>query len=169
MRERARDKGRLEDIVEYSKNVSMLIEGYSFEDLITDKRTYYAVMKNIEIVGEAAYMLTKAFKASHTETPWKIVQGMRHVLVHDYANIVSETLYDTAINSIPSLLQQVEKYLAETDWDKWEASDDDFSASSDTENKDSIMGMAQKMKAKGYPIEDIVDITGLPLEFILNL
>ena len=46
-------------------NVTMLIEGYSFEGLIADKRTYYAVMKNVEIVGEASYMLTKAFKEAH--------------------------------------------------------------------------------------------------------
>ena len=40
----------------------MLVEGYSFEKLVADKRTYYSVMKNVEVVGEAAYMLTKAFK-----------------------------------------------------------------------------------------------------------
>ena len=64
MRERARDKGRLEDIVEYSTNVTNLIEGSSLDALIADKRTYYSVMKNVEVVGEAAYMLTKAFKKS---------------------------------------------------------------------------------------------------------
>ena len=63
MRERARDKGRLEDIIEYSSNVTMLIEGYSFEKLVADKRTYYSVMKNVEVVGEAAYMLTKGLRA----------------------------------------------------------------------------------------------------------
>ncbi len=73
MRERARDRGRLEDIIEYSTNVTNLIEGYSLEALIADKRTYYSVMKNIEVVGEAAYMLTKAFKKSHSEIPWKVV------------------------------------------------------------------------------------------------
>lgn len=56
MRERARDKGRLEDIIEYSSNVTNLIEGYSLEALVADKRTYYSVMKNVEVVGEAAYM-----------------------------------------------------------------------------------------------------------------
>ncbi len=58
MRERARDKGRLEDIIEYANNVIMLIDGYSYEKLIEDKRTYYSVIKNVEIVGEAAYMLS---------------------------------------------------------------------------------------------------------------
>lgn len=67
-------------------------------------------MKNVEIVGEAAYMLSKAFKKAHPETPWKLVQGMRHVLVHDYANIVSATLYETAVNDIPALRKQVMQY-----------------------------------------------------------
>lgn len=58
MRERARDRGRLLDIIEHTNNVTMLIEGFSFDELVTDKRTYYSVMKNIEIVGEAAFMLT---------------------------------------------------------------------------------------------------------------
>lgn len=103
MRERARDKGRLEDIVEYSGNVMALIEGYTFEALVSDKRTYYSVMKNVEVVGEAAYMLTRAFKKAHPTTPWKVVQGMRHVLVHDYATIDDRELYNTAINDIPVL------------------------------------------------------------------
>ena len=168
MRERVRDKGRLEDIVEHCINVTMLIEGYSLEELIADKRTYYAVMKNVEIVGEASYMLTKAFKEAHPDTPWKVVQGMRHVLVHDYANIVSETLYDTAINSIPELRKQVERYLADTDWDAWEVAEEP-TETDQPEAKDSIMNIVQKMKAKGYPIEDIADITGLSLEVIKEL
>lgn len=121
MRERARDKGRLQNIVDYSANVSILIEGYSLEEFVADKRTYYSVMKNVEIVGEAAYMLTKAFKNAHPEIPWQTVQGMRHVLVHDYANVISETLYDTAVNDIPVLRKQAERYLAETDWTEWES------------------------------------------------
>ena len=126
MRERARDKGRLEDILEYSDNVTTLIDGYTLEAFVKDKRTYYSVMKNVEVVGEAAYMLSKAFKKAHPATPWKTVQGMRHVLVHDYANVVSTTLYDTAVNGIPELRRQVEIYLTETDWEAWASVPDDF-------------------------------------------
>ena len=119
MRERARDKGRLEDIIEYSKNVSTFIEGYTFDQFVADKRTYYSVIKNVEIVGEAAYMLTNDFKEAHPETPWKVVQGMRHVLVHDYANIDTKELYNTAVNDMPPLRQQMERYLSEIDWEQW--------------------------------------------------
>ena len=165
MRERARDKGRLEDIIEYSTNVTNLIEGYSLEALIADKRTYYSVMKNIEVVGEAAYMLTKAFKNSHPEIPWKVVQGMRHVLVHDYANVVSATLYDTAVNDMQPLRQQVERYLTETDWDEWQSMADDFEDTADDVRKTNIEN-ARKMKELGSDTAFISQVTGLTAEEI---
>lgn len=165
MRERARDKGRLEDIVEYSTNVINLIEGYSLEALIADKRTYYAVMKNVEVVGEAAYMLTKAFKKSHPEIPWKVVQGMRHVLVHDYANVVSATLYDTAVNDMLPLREQAERYIAKTDWEEWVSLPDEF----DDANKENIVKAARSMKADGMPAEQIAKYTDLTIEEIEGL
>ena len=123
MRERARDKGRLADIIEFSNNVTMLIEGYTYEKFVADKRTYYSVMKNVEVVGEAAFMLTKA---AHPATPWNMVQGMRHVLVHDYATIDAKELYNTAVNDMQPLRKQVEAYLAETDWNEWVSIPDEF-------------------------------------------
>lgn len=165
MRERARDKGRLMDIIEYADNVIMLVEGYTLEALVSDKRTYYSVMKNVEIVGEAAYMLTKAFKRAHPATPWKIVQGMRHVLVHDYANIDDKELYNTAVNDIPALRKQVEKYLADTDWEIWASLPDDM----DDSEEEKLLTVARKMKFKGYSVDDITDITGLSKQEIEEL
>lgn len=165
MRERARDKGRLEDILEYSNNVTMLIKGHTLKSFVEDKSTYYSVMKNVEIVGEAAYMLSKVFKKTHPATPWKIVQGMRHVLVHDYAHIVAETLFDTAVNSIPELRQQVERYLADTDWDAWVSLPDDFEDTAD----DATLKLARQMKADGIPTENITKYTGLTADEIERL
>ena len=155
----------MEDIVEYSANVIMLIKGYTYESLVSDKRTYYSVMKNVEVVGEAAYMLTKAFKKAHPATPWKVVQGMRHVLVHDYATIDDRELFNTAVNDIPVLQKQVERYLAETDWAEWQSVADDFEDTADDVRKTNIEN-ARRMKAKGYAIEDIAEITGLTAEEI---
>ena len=165
MRERARDKGRLEDILEYSDNVTKFINCHTFESFVADKVTYYSVMKNVEIVGEAAYMLSKAFKKAHPATPWKIVQGMRHILVHDYANIDDKELFNTAVNGIPELREQVAKYLADTDWEAWETLPDDFEDSVD----ENLARTARKMKAKGYSVADISDITGLTAEEIEKL
>ena len=120
MREKARDRGRLEDIVRYAENIEKMMDGVSFERFTEDILVYYAVMKNVEIVGEATYMLTNDFKAVHPETPWKVVQGMRHYLVHGYANIDKHELYSTALNDIPVLREQASQYLSEMDWEEWE-------------------------------------------------
>jgi uncharacterized protein with HEPN domain len=160
MRERARDKGRLEDIIEYSYRVSQFIQGVSLDDFTSENLIYYAVMKNVEVVGEAAFMLTKAFKAAHPETPWKMIESMRHILVHDYAHVISETLYDTAVNDIPELRKQVEGYLKETDWNEWENTEDLFNDAQDAVYK-SVVSMARNMRAKGMSLEEIADITGL--------
>lgn len=91
---------------------------------------------------------------------------MRHVLVHDYANVVSATLYDTAINDIPKLRKQVEKYLIETDWKAWESVDDTFEDNKADAVYEQNVKIAKKMKAKGYSNSDIADITGLSIEEI---
>lgn len=155
----------MEDILEYSNNVSMLVKGHTFKSFVEEKSVYYSVMKNVEIVGEAAYMLSKAFKKSHPDTPWNTVQGMRHVLVHDYANIVAETLFDTAVNSIPELRQQVEHYLADTDWNAWVALPDDFEDATD----ETALRLARRMKSKGIAVADIADITSLTADEIERL
>lgn len=124
MRELARDKGRLEDILEYSNNVLKIIEDVDFEEFKNNILIYFATMKNIEIVGEAAYMLTKEFKASHKEIPWKQVEGMRHVLVHGYSQVLPKILWATAKENIPEIKRQAEKYLADIDWDKYMEGDE---------------------------------------------
>ena len=119
MRELARDKGRLEDIVEYSANVLKIIEDVTFEEFSSNILVYYSTMKNVEIVGEAAYMLTKEFKASHAEIPWKQVEGMRHVLVHGYSQVLPQILWATAKESIPEIKKQAEAYLSQIDWEHY--------------------------------------------------
>ena len=139
----------------------MLVEGHTFETFVRN----YSVMKNVEIVGEAAYMLSKAFKKTHPSTPWKIVQGMRHVLVHDYATIDDKELYNTAVNGIPELRQQVERYLADIDWYAWKALPDDFEDTAD----ETALKLARQMKADGMPAENISRYTGLTADEIAKL
>ena len=89
-----------------------------------------------------------------------MIESMRHILVHDYAHVVLETLYDTAVNSIPELRKQVETYLSETDWAEWENGEDLFNDPQDAVYK-SIVGMARNMRARGMSSQEIAEITGL--------
>ncbi len=83
MRERLRDSARLEHIIVAINNIQEFIEGKTQEDLEQNKMLFFAIVKNIEIIGEAANNLTKDLRVMHPEVDWEGMTGMRHVLVHD--------------------------------------------------------------------------------------
>ncbi len=95
MREKPRDKERLLHIIEAIDNIFEFIENKSFETYQNDKMLRFAVVKNLEIVGEAAYLLTKDFKLKNTEVEWNEMIGMRHILVHGYYQIKDEIIWAT--------------------------------------------------------------------------
>lgn len=111
MREPARDKNLLEDIIQAVDYATEFVKDFTFEQFVQDKRTYFAVVKNMEIIGEASYKLTLEFKDSHPEVEWKIIINMRHVLVHGYADIVPSVLWDTIHNDLPPFKNQVLQYI----------------------------------------------------------
>ena len=100
MREHSRDRGRLEDILKFAQNVEKIVNGISFDDFVNDIRIYYSVMKNVEVIGEAANMLTRHFREKHTELPWRQIVSMRNVLVHGYAQVSDIDLWQTATTDI---------------------------------------------------------------------
>ena len=93
MREKIRDKGRLEHILESIANVIEFTKNSTFEDLINEKILYFAVVKNIEIIGEASYKLSKEFKTINDNIEWETIIGLRHVLVHGYYQINAEKVW----------------------------------------------------------------------------
>ena len=168
MREHSRDRGRLEDIVKYAQNVNVIISGISFEEFTKDIRIYYSVMKNIEVIGEAANMLTRHFREIHAELPWRQIVSMRNVLVHGYAQVSDADLWQTATNDIQPLCEQVQRYLSDTDWEEWQKGEDSYSEIDNAAYKQAV-GSARKMKTKSYPVQDIAEITGLTAEEIEKL
>ncbi len=168
MREHSRDRGRLEDIVKYAQNVNVIISGISYEEFTKDIRIYYSVMKNIEIIGEAANMLTRHFRETHAELPWRQIVSMRNVLVHGYAQVSDADLWQTATNDIQPLCKQVQRYLTNTDWEEWQNGEDPYSEMENAVYKQAVCS-ARKMKVKGYAIQDIAEITGLTVEEIDTL
>ena len=120
MREPIRDRERLEHIIAAIDRIIRYTSDKSYEDLVADDMMYYAVVKNIEIIGEAANMLTPQFQQTNSETPWKMVKGMRNYIVHEYFQIDDIVVWDVVKNNLPELRAQVSRYLAETNWDNWE-------------------------------------------------
>lgn len=168
MREHSRDRGRLEDIVKYAQNVNVIISGISYEEFTKDIRIYYSVMKNIEVIGEAANMLTRHFRETHAELPWRQIVSMRNVLVHGYAQVSDADLWQTATNDIQPLCEQVQRYLSDTNWEEWQNGEDSYSEMDNAAYKQAVAS-ARKMKAKGYAVEDIAEIIGLTADEIKAL
>lgn len=111
MRETIKDKGRLEHIL---NSIDILLSNkdkYEFADVEKDSIVFFGFVKHVEIIGEAVYMLTTEFRASHPEVDWDVIEGMRHVLVHGYYKIRPKQLWNTILNDIPKLRPYIESYL----------------------------------------------------------
>lgn len=112
---------RLEHIAEAIGRLQKYAGNLPEDELRKDVLRYYGIVKNIEIIGEAARMLTDDFKAVHPEVGWRNISGMRNFLIHEYFNVDEEIVFDVLHSEIPQLLIFVSQYLANTDWEQWVA------------------------------------------------
>lgn len=113
MREKVKDKGRLEHILSAINEIIAAKEKFTINDVRKSPVVFYGFVKLVEIIGEAVYMLTKEFREAHTEVPWLQIEKMRHVLVHGYYTINPDDLWETIEYDIPSLKPHIEKYIKE--------------------------------------------------------
>lgn len=113
MREVVKDRGRLEHIITAIENVEEFTKDIDKETFVNSKILFFAVVKNIEIVGEAAYMLTKEYKQKHQIVPWLVIEKMRHVLVHGYYTISPDKVWETIEEDLPVLKKQIQTLLSE--------------------------------------------------------
>ena len=111
MREKIKDKGRLEHILSSIDIILSNKNRYEYEDVINDPIIFYGFVKHVEVIGEAVYMLTKEFRETHPEVEWDVIEGMRHVLVHGYYKIRPNQLWNTIENDIPKLKPILESYI----------------------------------------------------------
>ena len=114
MREKIKDKGRLEHILDAIKGIEENRAQYTFDDVNSSRLIFYGFAKFVEIIGEAVYMLSEDFRATHNEVNWRQIERMRHVLVHGYYTIDAAALWETIEYDIPELKPWIMKYLEET-------------------------------------------------------
>lgn len=107
MREKPKDKTRLLHMLEAIDNIFEFTEGITFEAYKSDKILRFAVIKNLEIIGEAAYLLTKNFREKHLDVEWNVIIGMRHVLVHGYYQIKDEIVWATIQTELQPLRDRI--------------------------------------------------------------
>ena len=113
MREQIRDDVRLRHMLDACNTLMASREEDSLESIQNSPVKFYGYVKLVEIIGEATYKLTKEFRAAHDEIPWKMMEGMRHVLVHDYYRISPDKLWNTIQNDIPILQKMISKLVTD--------------------------------------------------------
>lgn len=95
-------------MIEAAQKVMKFMNGKTQSDLENDEILFFATVKNIEIIGEAAFMLTTEFKNKYPDIPWNAIAGMRHVLVHDYYRVSHIEIYKEYSQDLPILLPKLE-------------------------------------------------------------
>jgi len=103
-----------EDIIEACEKVRRYIEGMTYEAFLADDRTRDAVIRNIEIIGEAAKGIPDSIAAGAPEIPWRNVRGMRDVLAHGYFGASNEIIWATATGRLAEIEAAAQKLLGRT-------------------------------------------------------
>lgn len=90
----------LQDIIDSINDIGMFVKGMSFAGFLKDKKTINAVVRSIEIIGEATKKLPVSLKNKHPLIPWKKMAGMRDKLIHEYFGIDLEILWSVVKKDI---------------------------------------------------------------------
>ena len=109
MREQIRDKSRLEHILESIGFALEFTNGIDFEEFLKNKMLQFAVIKNLEIIGEASYKLTFDFRNNHSDIEWGKIISMRHILVHGYYDTDEVIIWNTVKKDLKPLKEQIQK------------------------------------------------------------
>ena len=106
-------KDYVNDIIDSINDIQQFIGAQSFDAFVKDRKTYNAVIRSIEIIGEAAKNIPESIKKNNNDLPWKQMVGMRDKLIHGYFGIDNEILWKTVQVDIPSLLPIIKKAFQE--------------------------------------------------------
>lgn len=101
----------LKDISDYGAESLEFINGMSFEEFITDKRTKYAVFRALEVIGEAAKHIPIAFRKKFPNIEWKKIACMRDKLIHEYSGVNYHIVWETVKTSLPILLLDIQALI----------------------------------------------------------
>ena len=111
MKPSERDAAHLWDMFEAARHAKELIADISYDELMEDMRTRYALERALEIIGEAARRVTPELQARHAEIPWKGIIGFRNVLAHEYGEIDYRRLFTVATQGVPALIASLQRML----------------------------------------------------------
>ncbi len=103
----------LEDILEYAgKAIRFLAETPTLDDLKEDERTLLAIVRALEVIGEAAKRIPKDFRDRYPRIPWRGMTGMRDKVIHEYFGVDAAVVWRTVREDLPPLRESIAQVLS---------------------------------------------------------
>ena len=101
----------LDDILQSANKVIRYTEGLEFDDFVSREMVLDAVLRNLEIIGEAAKNVPQDVRDRYPEVEWRQIAGLRDVLAHAYFGLEDATLWDIVQNEMVPLINQMMRIL----------------------------------------------------------
>jgi len=108
-----RDQTYLEDMLSYGAEAIEFLGEADAAKLAAEKMIQYAVIRAVEVVGEAANKVSAETRAELSDLPWRRIIGMRNTLIHGYRGMDPELLIEVVREHLPSLVARLEQFLGD--------------------------------------------------------
>ncbi len=103
----------LADILAAIESIGSFVEGMSLDEFLADDKTASAVVRKLEVIGEAAKQVPAAIRQQYPEVPWKEMAGMRDVLIHFYFGVNLRLVWKTVQEDLPTTQKHIARILEE--------------------------------------------------------
>jgi uncharacterized protein with HEPN domain len=104
----ARDTGYLLDILEAARVASGYVQGKTKEEFLQDSQCQDAVIRRLEIIGEAARRISEPTRARISQIPWAAMIAMRNLMIHEYDDVDLQVVWYTVQEHLPNLIRAIE-------------------------------------------------------------
>lgn len=99
----------LADIITAAEKIERFTDGMTYESFVADEKTVDAVLRNFEVIGEAAKKVPTNVRNEYDEIPWEEMAGMRDKLIHGYATVDLEIVWTTVSEDVPLIVSQLKR------------------------------------------------------------